>query len=115
MGVFIVIFFSLIFLFIIYEDNDRGKAILKGTTLEMQTECAKHCADFGISQSDLIGQKLEYNWHTRNEWAYLVSWHSNNPSLTFNIHSYTVPQGQTKTDYEWITQNGLTKYSHDLY
>ena len=62
------ILFILIPLIVIvfYFGNKHLDGIYKKEAIQaMQDECELRCAFYGISESSLIGPKMEYNFHTR--------------------------------------------------
>ncbi|GAC1377580.1 MAG: hypothetical protein NVSMB40_17520 [Aquirhabdus sp.] len=51
----------------------------------MQEECARNCATYGVTQTNLIGPTLESEWSTRGGGEYLYSWHSTDPNVTLKV------------------------------
>lgn len=99
----IAIFTSFLFHFVDVSlakiEKDGQQALIKS----MQDECTKSCAAYGVSQSDLIGPKLEYSSSFKGNSDVIYSWHSNKPDVTLRIENKWSQDTKRSTPPQWIT------------
>lgn len=96
------IFTSFLFHFIDISFAKSEKAWQQTLKQTMQDECAKSCAAYGISLSDLIGPKLEYSSSSKGNPDVIYSWHSNKSDVTLRIENKWYQDTKISTPPQWI-------------
>jgi|GEM_PF-4675011 len=85
----VILMFGPIFYFIFNGSNQAAIAARQRYQDEaakiMQQECAKKCASYGITATDLVGPTLERESRSKYRQEYRFAWHSTTPQVTFKV------------------------------
>lgn len=121
--IFVILGIPLFFIYMNHLSNSTEKQYLKDSqqavTSIMKAECAKNCAAYGLTESQLIGPELKKHWsnstRVSNGAADIVFlWHSNPPKTTLQIEEYAPPYPSSfQVSCTWDTSNNPdpTKYA----
>lgn len=94
-----------LYFWLIYPVNAERKQQRLAATEIMQRECALHCAQYGIKQSDLGGQKRDSEKHSKGSGDFSYSWSAaataQHPEVTFSVRRSYDPQTPLKTETQW--------------
>ncbi len=70
----------------------------------MQKECALHCAQYGLTQKDFIGPKLEHATVENHVSSYLFSWNASRKNMQLAVFlSSTGSVANTQIKTQWIS------------
>lgn len=102
--IYVTIPIFIIILALYFSGNNYNEFYRQMAVKGLQEECAKKCTSYGISQGDLVGPKVEYEWHNRFQANYIFSWHSDNPAVTVKVHEYHNTSSAPETvEFEWTS------------